>query len=73
MEKDCQIVFCDKKTYEFNSKDLQKALAFCQGKRVYGIRTPWGVLSIIDPEEFDFVTSEVFGGNKDGEIPEDLK
>lgn len=62
MEKDCEIVFCNKQTYKFNSKDLQKALAFCQGKRVFGIETPWGILSILDREEFENVRDFVMGG-----------
>lgn len=54
-QKDCKIIFCDKKEYEFSSADLAKALAFCQGKRVWAIKTPWCVLSLMDEEEFDNV------------------
>ena len=60
--KDCEIIFANKQTYKFNSKDLDKALAFCQGKSVFGIDTPWGVLSIIDREGFEFVRDVVFDG-----------
>lgn len=66
MEKDCEIVFCNKQTYKFSSKDLQKALAFCQGKRVFGIETPWGVLSLIDKEEFEIVKGYVMDGPAEG-------
>lgn len=66
MEKDCEIVFCNKQTYKFHSKDLQKALEFCQGKRVFGIDTPWGVLSIIDKEEFETVKGYVMDGPAEG-------
>lgn len=60
--KDCEIIFANKQTYKFNSKDLAKALAYCQGKSVFGIDTPWGVLSIIDREGFEFVRDAVFDG-----------
>ncbi len=58
--KDCEIIFANKQTYKFNSKNLDKALAFCQGKSVFGIDTPWGVLTIIDREGFEFVRDAVF-------------
>lgn len=61
-EKDCEIIFSNKQTYKFNSKDLAKALAYCQGKSVFGIDTPWGVLSILDRESFEFVRDAVFDG-----------
>lgn len=60
--KDCEIIFANKQTYKFNSKNLDKALAYCQGKSVFGIETPWGVLSIIDKEGFEFVKDAVFDG-----------
>ena len=60
--KDCEIIFANKQTYKFNSKNLDKALVFCQGKSVFGIDTPWGVLSIIDREGFEFVRDAVFDG-----------
>lgn len=65
--KDCEIIFANKQTYKFNSKDLAKALAYCQGKSVFGIDTPWGVLSIIDREGFEFVRDAVFDGPSDPE------
>lgn len=60
--KDCEIIFCNKQTYKFASKDLQKALEFCKDKRVYAIDTPWGVLSILSREEFENVKSFVMDG-----------
>lgn len=60
--KDCEIIFTNKQTYKFSSKDLAKALAYCQGKSVFGIDTPWGVLSIIDREGFEYVKDAVFDG-----------
>ena len=70
--KDCTIIFCDKQTYDFNSKDFVKALKYCEGKPVYAIKTPWVVLTVMDPEEFDFVTSAVFAPVTNCEVPEDL-
>lgn len=65
--KDCKIIFCSKQTYDFNSKDLAKALEFCQDKRVWAIKTPWGVLQPMDEETFNNVSQIVFdGGSKDG-------
>lgn len=64
--KDCEIIFCNKQTYKFNSKDLDKALQYCQGKPVFAIDTPWGVLSIIDREGFEFVRDAVFDGPAEG-------
>lgn len=73
--KDCEIIFNDKKTYKFSSNDLAKALAYCQGKPVFAIDTPWGVLSIIDREGFEFVRDAVFDGPGNpgvGYRPEDI-
>jgi len=66
--KDCEIIFANKQTYKFNSKNLDKALAFCQGKSVFGIDTPWGVLTIIDREGFEFVRDAVFDGPSEPEV-----
>lgn len=66
MEKDCEIVFCNKQTYKFNSKDLAKALEFCMDKRVFAIETPWGVLSLMDKETFDNVKGFVMDGPAQG-------
>ena len=62
MEKDCEIIFCNKQTYKFNSADLAKALKFCEDKRVFAIYTPWGVLSMMDKETFENVRDCVMGG-----------
>lgn len=66
MEKDCEIIFCNKQTYRFSSKDFDKALAYCQDKRVFAIETPWGVLSIMDKETFDNVKGFVMDGPATG-------
>lgn len=73
MEKDCEIIYTDKSTYKFNSKDLAKALKFCEGKPVFAIDTPWGVLSIMDRKGFEFVRDAVFDGPADDYIPDDLQ
>lgn len=66
--KDCEIVFCNKQTYKFNSKDIIKALKYCEGKQVFGIDTPWGVLSIIDRDSFENVRDAVLGGPSEDPI-----
>lgn len=73
--KDCEIIFTNKQTYKFNSKDLDKALKYCQDKSVFGIETPWGVLSIMDREMFEYVRDAVFTGPSsiDEALPEDLR
>lgn len=60
--KDSKIIFLNKQVYEFNSKDLQKALAFCQGKPVWAIETPWGVLTVMDKEMYENVSQAVLDG-----------
>lgn len=73
MEKDCKIIFCDKKTYDFNSNDLAKALAWCKDKRVYAIKTPWCILTLMSEEEFENVASCMFEPHPDTSfVPEDL-
>lgn len=63
--KDCEIIFSNKQTYKFSSKDLAKALAYCEGKSVFGIDTPWGVISMMDREMFERVKDAVFDGPYD--------
>lgn len=72
--KDCEIIFANKQTYKFNSKNLDKALQFCQDKNVFGIETPWGVLSLMNKEMFEYVRDAVFTGPTSPEEaqPEDL-
>lgn len=71
--KDCKIIFTNKQTYEFESKDLAKALEYAKnldgekGVHVWAIKTPWGVLQPMDEETFENVSTCVFdGGTEDG-------
>ena len=71
--KDCKIIYTNKQTYEFNSKDLAQALEYAQKLEqsnkvhVWAIKTPWGVLQPMDEEMFENVSSAVFdGGTEDG-------
>jgi hypothetical protein len=73
MEKDCKIIFLNKQTYDFNSKDLAKALEWSKDQKVWAIRTPWGILQPMDEETFDNVAACVFTGPSDTTIPEDLQ
>ena len=63
MEKDCRIIFTNKQTYDFSSKDLAKALEWSQNQRVWAIKTPWGILQPMDEETFDNVSTIVFDGD----------
>ena len=71
--KDCEIIFCNKQTYQFSSKDLAKALAWGKDKNIWAIKTPWMILTVMDPEEFEHVSDAMFEEHQDpAEIPEDL-
>lgn len=72
-EKDCKIIFLNKQTYDFSSKDLAKALSWAEGQKVWAIETPWGILQPMDKETFENVASCVFTGPSDTTIPEDLQ
>lgn len=60
--KDAKIIFLNKQTYDFDSNDIAKALEFCKDKKVWAIKTKWGVIQPMDEEEFDNVSSAVFDG-----------
>lgn len=70
--KDCKIIFCNKQTYDFDFNDIKKALEWSKGKNVWAISTPVGILQPMDEETFDNVSTCVFDGPSDTEIPEDL-
>lgn len=73
-QKDCKIVFLDKKVYEFNSEDMVKALKFAHENKskVWAVNTPWGVFQPMSPEEFENVFTCVMSGPADEPTPEDL-
>lgn len=73
-QKDCKIVFLDKKVYEFNSEDMVKALKFADENKskVWAINTPWGVFQPMSPEEFENIFAAVMTGPCDEPTPEDL-
>lgn len=71
MEKDCEIIFCNKQTYQFSSKDLAKALEWAQDKKVWVFKTPWGVFQPMPEEEFDIISDAVFGPTET-ELPTDI-
>lgn len=56
------MIFTNKQTYDFAFKDLQKALEWAKGRNVWAIKTPVCVLTLMDPEEFENVSSAVFDG-----------
>ena len=60
MEKDCEIVFANKQTYKFNSKDLAVALKETQGKNIFAINTPWCVLQLFDRDHFEHLMEFMF-------------
>lgn len=60
--KDAQIIFLNKQTYDFNSDDIAKALEYCKDKKVWAIKTRWGVIQPMSEEEFDNVSAFVFDG-----------
>lgn len=70
--KDCEMIFCNKQTHKFNSKDLAKALQFGQTHNIWAIKTPWGILQPMDEDTFDNVSACVFTGPTDTSLPEDL-
>ena len=70
--KDCELIFCNKQTYQFSSKDLAKALAWGKDKNIWAVKTPWGILQPMDEETFDNVSTIVFDGPSDEPLPEDL-
>lgn len=71
--RDCKIIYTNKQTYDFSSKDLAQALQYAKKLettskvRVWAIKTPWGILQPMDEETFENVSSAVFdGGTEDG-------
>jgi len=71
-QKDCTIIFLDKKTYDFSFEDIKKALEWAKDKNVWAIKTPVGVLQPMDEETFDNISTCVFTGPCDEPTPEDL-
>jgi hypothetical protein len=60
MEKDCKMIFSNgQPVYEFRSRDLDIALKWAKENNapVQAIKTPWGVLSLLDEETFETVNS----------------
>lgn len=63
MEKtDCQIIFLNKDTYDFHSKDFVKAMEWAQKRPVWAIKTPWGIFQPMDAETFEHIRDAVFDG-----------
>lgn len=63
-EKNCKIVFLDKTTYDFKFDDLSKAILWARGRKVWAIKTPYGVFQPMAEEEFDNVFDAVMGDHQ---------
>ena len=54
-KKDCSLMLKSGKLYEFEYKDIASAIKWAFEKDISYIRTPYGVLSLIDKETYDGV------------------
>ena len=73
-QKNCKVVFLDKKVHEFAFEDISKAIKFAwdNKSKVWAIQTPYGVFQPMAEEEFDNVFACVITGPCDEPTPEDL-